>query len=164
MLEQDLLIGGEESGGIGIRPHLPERDGILNSLLLAEILATESKPLADCVAELHREFGPHHYRRIDLSLEPRQKHRAVQYVSRPTLTRIGDWNVSGREDLDGTKLYLALETTPVTPSGSRGVGQSAWVLVRASGTEPLVRVYAEAPEAVLAERIAASVAALLRSV
>jgi phosphomannomutase len=148
MLEQDLLIGGEESGGIGIRPHLPERDGILNSLLLAEILATEAKPLADCVAELHREFGPHHYRRIDLSLAPRQKQRAVQYVSRPALARIGDWKVSGREDLDGTKLYL---------------DQSGWVLVRASGTEPLVRVYAEAPEAVLAERIAASVAARLRS-
>ena len=63
MLERDILIGGEESGGIGIRRHLPERDGILNSLLLAHIMAEEGKPLGQLVRDLQQEYGEHHYGR-----------------------------------------------------------------------------------------------------
>jgi len=148
MLERDLLIGGEESGGIGIRPHLPERDGLLISLLLAEIIATEGKPLADCVADLQAQFGPLHYRRVDLLLDPGQKQRALQRVAGDDVRKLGDWTVVGREDLDGTKLYLL---------------NAGWVLVRASGTEPVLRIYAEAPAPELVERVVGTVEELVRS-
>jgi phosphomannomutase len=148
MLERDLVAGGEESGGIGVRPHLAERDGLLVSLLLAEIVAVEGKPLAECVADLQHEFGPLHYRRLDLTLDPAQKQRALVRLAADDLRRVGDWTVVGREDLDGTKLYLL---------------NAGWVLIRASGTEPVVRIYAEAPAADLAARVAATVEGLVRS-
>ena len=148
MLERDLLMGGEESGGIGIRPHLAERDGLLLSLLLAEIVALEGKPLAECVADLQKEFGPLHYRRVDLHLDPAQKQRALQRLAADDLRRVGEWTVVGREDLDGTKLYLL---------------NAGWVLIRASGTEPVVRIYAEAPAAELTARVVAAVQELVRS-
>jgi phosphomannomutase len=148
MLERDLVAGGEESGGIGVRPHLAERDGLLVSLLLAEIVAVEGKPLAECVADLQHEFGPLHYRRLDLTLDPAQKQRALVRLAADDLRRVGDWTVVGREDLDGTKLYLL---------------NAGWVLIRASGTEPVVRIYAEAPAAELAARVAATVEGLVRS-
>lgn len=141
MLEHDLLIGGEESGGIGIRPHLPERDGLLSSLLLLEIMAAEGKPLAGCVADLQQAFGPLHYRRVDLYLTPEQKQRAVRRFAEDSLRKLGEWTVVGREDLDGTKLYLL---------------NAGWVLVRASGTEPVLRIYAEAPSVELVERVMAT--------
>jgi phosphomannomutase len=147
MLEHDLVAGGEESGGIGIRPHLPERDGLLISLLLAEIVATEGKPLADCVADLQNQFGPLHYRRVDLQLDPGQKQRALQLFAGDHLGRLGEWQVTGREDLDGTKLYL------------RNTG---WVLIRASGTEPVLRLYAEASTPEVAARVVATVEGLVR--
>ncbi len=148
MLERDLVAGGEESGGIGVRPHLPERDGLLISLLLAEIVAVEAKPLAECVADLQKEFGPLHYRRVDLVLDPAQKQRALRRFAADDLRRVGDRTVVGREDLDGTKLYLL---------------NAGWVLVRASGTEPVVRIYAEAPTAELAARVAAAVEQIVRT-
>ncbi len=149
MLERDLLIGGEESGGIGIRPHLPERDGLLNSLLLAEIMATEEKPLAECVAGLQDKFGPYHYCRLDLKLTERQKARALRHFRDPKLKKIGPWAVKSRDDLDGHKFRL---------KGGN------WVLVRASGTEPLVRIYAEAKTAALADKIANQTAEIVRTV
>ena len=148
MLERDLLLGGEESGGIGLRSHLPERDGLLISLLLAEILATEGKPLADCVADLQKEFGPLHYRRLDLHLDPQQKLRALKHIASEPVGKLGDWTVVGREELDGTKLYLL---------------NAGWVLVRASGTEPVLRLYAEAPTPELAEHVLATVENLVRT-
>ena len=78
MLERDILIGGEESGGIGIRRHMPERDGILNSLLLANIMAEEGKPLGDLVRDLQREYGEHHYGRLDLHLDNDVKEDAMR--------------------------------------------------------------------------------------
>jgi phosphomannomutase len=130
MRTSDILIGGEESGGIGI-PALggPERDGALNALLLAEAMAHYGKSLGDLVADLHREFGPHHYGRADLALAPGQKERAMEAVSARELTRFSGFGVLRREDLDGVKLYL---------------DNGAWLLVRPSGTEPLLRIYAEA--------------------
>ena len=148
MLEHDLLIGGEESGGIGIRPHLPERDALLNALLLAEIIAAEGKPLAECVADLQREFGPLHYRRVDLQLSPAQKQRALQRLASDDLRRIAEWTVVGREDLDGAKFYLL---------------NAGWVLARVSGTEPVLRIYAEAPAPEVAARVVEAVEQIVRS-
>ncbi len=148
MLERDLLIGGEESGGIGIRPHLPERDGLLISLLLAEIIAVEGQPLADCVEALQRDFGPLHYCRVDLHLDPPQKQRALARLADDSLRKIGDKVVVGREDLDGIKFHLL---------------NAGWVLARASGTEPVLRIYAEAPDPELLDRVVAAVEDLVRT-
>ncbi len=78
MLTHDILIGGEESGGIGIKGHLPERDGILNSLLLAEVMAQKKKTLGELVEELSQEFGPHCYGRVDLEVELARAQQLVQ--------------------------------------------------------------------------------------
>ena len=135
MLERDILIGGEESGGIGIRRHLPERDGILNSLLLAAIMAEEGKPLGQLVRDLQQEYGEHHYARTDLHIPNEMKEDAIRRAfAKPAM--MGSFRVKDVCTLDGVKFYLDAPTN--------GNGAEAWVLVRASGTEPLLRIYCEA--------------------
>lgn len=148
MLERDLLIGGEESGGIGIRWHLPERDGLLASLLLAEIMAMRGKPLARLVAELQEEYGPHHFGRRDRELPPAQIERALKHLKASWLNRLGRWQVERRDDLDGVKFYLR---------------DTGWVLVRPSGTEPLLRLYAETHAPELTRQVLATVEEIIRS-
>jgi len=144
MLARDILIGGEESGGIGITRHMPERDGILNSLLLANIMAEEGKPLGELVRDLQREYGEHHYGRIDLHLPNEVKEEAMRRAEgRPE--RIGSFGVQTVETLDGMKFFLDAPTN--------GNGAEAWVLVRASGTEPLLRIYCEAASPELVSQI-----------
>jgi phosphomannomutase len=136
-----VLIGGEESGGIGIPRFLPERDGTLNALLLANIMAEEGKSLGRLVEELQEKYGRHSYGRRDLHVAEEVKQSALRRAaSRPRA--IGKFNVLRTEDLDGVKFFLD------APSG--GNGAEAWVLLRGSGTEPLLRVYCEAaaPETV----------------
>ncbi len=130
MRARDILIGGEESGGIGIKGHLPERDGILNSLLLAEVMAEKEKTLGELVEELNKEFGPHYYGRVDLEVERPAIDHTLRLVEERRITQIAGRKVTAVEDLDGFKMLL---------------GDSAWLMVRASGTENLLRVYAEAP-------------------
>jgi alpha-D-glucose phosphate-specific phosphoglucomutase len=144
MLERDILIGGEESGGIGITRHLPERDGILNSLLLANIMAEEGKPLGQLVRDLQQEYGEHHYGRIDLHLSNDVKDDAMRRANEKPET-IGSFNVQKVETLDGVKFFLDAPTN--------GNGAEAWVLVRASGTEPLLRIYCEAASPELVSQI-----------
>src|SRR6266702_253003 len=81
MMDHEILIGGEESGGIGYGRFLPERDGILNALLLANVMAEEKKPLGQLVADLQREFGPHHYGRRDLHITEEMKQSAIRRAS-----------------------------------------------------------------------------------
>ena len=128
MLEQNILIGGEESGGIGTSLYLPERDATVSALLLAELMAWHGKSLGELLGALHAEFGEYHYGRIDLDLKPGQKEKAIAHFSAPKLTKLLEWPVARREDMDGIKLYL---------------GEAGWVLLRASGTENLLRVYSE---------------------
>ena len=87
MLSHDVLIGGEESGGIGIKGHLPERDGILNSLLLAEVMAQKKKTLGELVEDLSQEFGPHFYGRIDLEVELAKAQQLVKQVAQRKFKR-----------------------------------------------------------------------------
>ena len=144
MLDRDILIGGEESGGIGIRRHLPERDGILNSLLLANIMAEEGKTLGQLVEDLQQEYGPHYYGRTDLHLANDAKQDAMRRAGeRPE--RMGSFKVLDIGTLDGVKFYL---DAPKNRNGAE-----AWVLVRASGTEPLLRIYAEASSPELVSQI-----------
>ena len=147
MLERDILLGGEESGGIGTKFHLPERDATLTALLLAELMAWHRKSLGELVAQLHAEFGEHHYGRVDLELRPGQKERAIGYFADAKLARVLDWPVTRREDLDGIKVYL---------------GDVGWVMVRASGTEPMLRIYSETTRPETTRRILEETSALVQ--
>ena len=154
MLERDILIGGEESGGIGITRHLPERDGILNSLILANIMAEEGKALGQLVRDLQREYGEHHYGRLDLHLSTDVKDEAMRRANaKPAM--IGSFNVQKVETLDGVKFFLDAPTN--------GNGAEAWVLVRASGTEPLLRIYCEASTPELVAQILGETEAFVKA-
>ena len=136
MMEREILIGGEESGGIGYSRFLPERDGVLNCLLLANVMAEEGKPLGQLVADLQREYGPHYYGRRDLHIPEDMKQNAIQRARAESTKKLGAYGVLKKENLDGVKLFLDAPTN--------GNGAEAWVLFRASGTEPLLRLYTEA--------------------
>jgi phosphomannomutase len=128
MLEQNILIGGEESGGFGTSLYLPERDATVSALFLAELMAWHGKSLGELLAALYSEFGEYHYGRVDLDLKPGQKEKALAHFSDPHLTSLAHWPITRREDMDGIKLYLA---------------DIGWVMLRASGTETLLRIYSE---------------------
>ncbi len=136
MMEREILIGGEESGGIGYGRFLPERDGVLNALLLANVMAEEGKPLGQLVADLQKEYGAHYYGRKDLHIAEEVKQGAIRRARSEETKRLGGYRVLKKEGLDGIKFFLDAPTN--------GNGAEAWVLFRASGTEPLLRVYAEA--------------------
>ena len=136
MMEREILIGGEESGGIGYSRFLPERDGVLNSLLLANVMAEEGKPLGQLVADLQREFGPHYYGRRDLHIPEDLKQEAIRRARADSTQALGRYRVLTKEHMDGVKFFLDAPTN--------GNGAEAWVLFRASGTEPLLRLYTEA--------------------
>jgi len=148
MMEREILIGGEESGGIGYSRFLPERDGILNSLLLANVMAEERKPLGQLVADLQKEFGSHYYGRRDLHIPDEMKRSAIQRAGSDQARALGPYHILSKATLDGVKLFLA--------APKNGNGAEAWILFRASGTEPLLRVYAEAASVELVNEILAS--------
>jgi phosphomannomutase len=136
MMDHEILIGGEESGGIGYSRFLPERDGVLNCLLLANVMAEEDRPLGQLVADLQREFGPHYYGRCDLRLPEDVKQNAIQRARAESTRALGRHRILKKEYLDGVKFFLDAPTN--------GNGAEAWALFRASGTEPLLRLYTEA--------------------
>jgi phosphomannomutase len=148
MLENNILIGGEESGGIGTKLYLPERDATVSALLLAEVMAWHGMSLGELVAHLHSEFGEHHYGRVDLELRPGQKERAMELFADSHVARLGGWPVVRREDLDGIKVY---------------VGDVGWVMVRASGTENMLRVYSETSRTENTQRLLEEVSTLVRA-
>src|SRR5258705_3646319 len=128
MLQQDILIGGEESGGIGTSLYLPERDAQVSALFLAELMAWHGKSLGELLAALHAEFGEFHYGRIDLDVRRGQKEKAIAYFTSEKTKRVDNLEVTRRENMDGIKLYL---------------GDAGWVMVRSSGTENILRIYSE---------------------
>jgi alpha-D-glucose phosphate-specific phosphoglucomutase len=127
MLAGDVMLGGEESGGCSIARHIPEKDGILANLLLAEMCAWERKPVDELLADLHAEFGELFSERIDMRTG--EKAGAARQLLKTPPGRVGPFRVSDVVDKDGVKLLLA---------------EGHWVLVRPSGTEPLLRIYIEA--------------------
>ena len=132
MMKDDVLIGGEESGGISIRGHIPEGDGVLMGLLLLEIVAQAGVPLKELVADLQRQYGPHHYARKDLPLaRPVAKKDMVRRLTEGAPESIGGVRVREVRSNDGIKYLLT---------------DDSWLLIRPSGTEPVLRVYAESPE------------------
>ena len=155
MMEGDILIGGEESGGIGYSRFLPERDGVLNCLLLANVMAEEGKPLGQLVADLQKEFGPHYYGRSDLHIPEDMKRDAIQRARADNTQNLGPYRVLKKEHLDGVKFFLDAPTN--------GNGAEAWVLFRASGTEPLLRLYTEASSPDLVAELLATGEAFVRN-
>jgi phosphomannomutase len=148
MLEQNILIGGEESGGIGTNLYLPERDATVSALLLGELMAWHGKSLGELLGTLHAEFGEYHYGRVDLDLKPGQKEKAVELFSDSKVKTLLDFPVARREDMDGIKLYL---------------GDTGWVMVRASGTENLLRVYSETTRPETTRRVLGLVTDVVRN-
>jgi phosphomannomutase len=148
MMEREIVIGGEESGGIGYSRYLPERDGILNCLLLANVMADEKKPLGELVARLQKEYGPHFYGRRDLHINDDVKFAAIERARSESTKQLAKYPVTRKENLDGIKFFL--------DAPKEGNGAEAWVLFRASGTEPLLRIYAEAASSKLVEEVLAS--------
>ena len=148
MMEGEILIGGEESGGIGYSRFLPERDGVLNCLLLANVMAEEGKPLGQLVADLQREFGPHYYGRRDLHIADEMKQSAIARARSEDTQTLGRYRVLKKEYRDGVKFFLDAPTN--------GNGAEAWVLFRASGTERLLRLYTEASSPELVREILAT--------
>src|SRR6202521_131961 len=148
MLQQNILIGGEESGGIGTSLYLPERDATVSALLLAELMAWHGKSLGELLRGLYAEFGEFHYGRVDLDLKPGQKEKAIAYFSNARLTRFLDWRIVRRENMDGIKAYL---------------GNIGWLLVRASGTENVLRVYSETTKPETTRRVLQTVTEKIRT-
>lgn len=129
MLKQDVLIGGEESGGISFCGHIPEGDGILMGLLIVEMVSSAGTTLYEIVEDLLAEVGPAYYRRSDLRLSrPVAKQTMTKYMLDNAPTEIGGEAITSISTLDGIKYLLA---------------DDSWLLIRPSGTEPVLRVYAE---------------------
>ncbi|ACF14059.1 Phosphoglucosamine mutase [Chloroherpeton thalassium ATCC 35110] len=128
MTTNDILMGGEESGGIGITSHLAERDGVFIGLLVLEIMARRGKKLSALVQELYDEFGFFYYDRNDAHLTEAEKQLAMSRASKGEFKEIDGMKVLRFENLDGYKYFF----------------EGGWVLIRPSGTEPVLRLYSEA--------------------
>ena len=132
MREYDTIIGGEESGGLSIKGHIPEKDGILADLLVLEMLAYEDKPLWELQEELKQKTGCNFINeRIDVKLQDRNQ-LEILMKKYSELENIADFKISSKDTKDGVKYYLDDDRT--------------WVLIRPSGTEPLLRIYFESDE------------------
>ncbi|MEO0312460.1 MAG: hypothetical protein RIQ89_2117 [Bacteroidota bacterium] len=130
MLKEDVLLGGEESGGIAIKGHIPERDGIWMGLVIWEFMAKSGKSLSELIAEVYEVVGPFCFERNDLHLKEEVKVKIVANTAKGAYTSFGKYQVKKVEDIDGYKYYFDDEN-------------KEWLLIRASGTEPVLRTYAE---------------------
>lgn len=126
MIKEDILIGAEESGGIGLKHHLPERDGIFNGMMFCEMLAAKKKKLSELIAEIEGKYGKYYYKRIDQHLSSNDLKSELIELTKG-LKEVAGLKVIGQDTLDGCKLLF----------------ENGWLLVRASGTEPLLRIYTE---------------------
>jgi phosphomannomutase len=135
MLDHDILMGGEESGGLGVKGHIPERDGILLGLLLLEAMAVSGKGLRQLLNDTMDEIGHFFYRRIDLPIDNESKERLIGTLRSGGLHSIASRPVARENFRDGFKYIFE---------------DGSWLLIRPSGTEPVLRLYSEAgtPEAV----------------
>jgi phosphomannomutase len=131
IVDGDVLAGGEESGGIAVKGHLPERDGIYIGLLITEMVAASGKTLSSLVQGLFDEYGAHQYYRNDILTEEQKKAAMTAYCTDKKLVEIAGKKVVAWDFKDGIKHTL---------------DDGSWLLVRQSGTEPVLRIYSEAPE------------------
>jgi alpha-D-glucose phosphate-specific phosphoglucomutase len=129
MLDEDALIGGEESSGFGFRGHIPERDGILAGLCILDFMAKTKKTPSELIDYLYSKVGPHHYDRIDFEFPPQDREAILQRVTNSRPTHLMQTEVAKINTIDGFHFLLK---------------DGSWLLIRFSGTEPLLRIYSEA--------------------
>jgi len=141
MLQQDILIGGEESGGIGLSRHMPERDGIFLNLLMLDLLAVSGKKPTELIRDMWKEFGEFHFGRRDLHIPIEAGLAVVQTLKSAPPAGFAGRKVESVGTLDGSKVFLE---------------KDSWILFRQSGTEPLLRVYCEAPSMAAVDEILAA--------
>lgn len=130
MVTEDVLLGGEESGGIATKDHIPERDGIWMGLIIWEFMAKSGKTLDELIKEVYEIVGPFQFERNDLHIDEALKQTIVENCKQNKYKSFGDYQVERVETIDGFKFFFKDER---------------WVMIRPSGTEPVLRVYAEAP-------------------
>ena len=128
MTTRDVLVGGEESGGLAVKGHIPERDGIWIGLMILEFMAKSGKSLVSLIQEVYDEVGSFWVERDDLHISEKQKLQIIQNCLEDKYSNFGNFIISGKESTDGYKFRL---------------GEGRWVLIRPSGTEPVLRVYAQ---------------------
>ena len=131
MISEDVLLGGEESGGIAIKGHIPERDGIWMGLVIWEFMAKSGKSLHELIEEVYEITGPFSFDRNDVHLPEEKKQQIIADCKARKFSSFGNYTVQRVEDLDGYKHFLS---------------EDSWVMIRPSGTEPLLRIYAEAED------------------
>lgn len=129
MIRDNALIGGEESGGFGFRGHIPERDGILSGLYFLDLMVRTGKSPSELLDYLFSKVGAHHYQRVDISFAPGQRQKVEERLRSVKPKMMGDVRVASQDTTDGLRFIQE---------------DRSWVLVRFSGTEPLLRAYAEA--------------------
>lgn len=128
MINEDVLVGGEESGGIAIKGHIPERDGIWMGLVIWEFMAKSGKKLNELINEVYEITGPFSFERVDLHIKEEVKQRVLEKCRKNEFKSFGEYKIARMEDLDGWKYFFA---------------NGDWIMIRASGTEPVLRTYAE---------------------
>ena len=138
MITDDVLIGAEESGGIAVKGHIPERDGIWMGLLILEYMALTGKSIETLIDETYAQIGAFAVERYDLHIEEAQKQAIIKNCQENTYSSFGSYQVERVENMDGFKFHL---------------GNEEWVMIRPSGTEPVLRVYAESKDSESAYKI-----------
>ncbi len=128
MIKEDVLVGGEESGGLAVKGHIPERDGVWMGLLIMEFMAKTGKSIKELIADIYAITGPFAFDRDDLHIAEDKKWAIIHRCKAGDIKQIGDRDIIKIEDIDGYKFYLS---------------DSEWVMIRPSGTEPVLRVYAQ---------------------
>jgi phosphomannomutase len=148
MARESVIVGGEESGGLAVKGHIPERDGIWIGLILLEFMAKTGKSLKQLIQTVYDKVGAFAFDRDDLHLEEAKKQAVIRACQEGQYKAFGEYRVAKSASMDGYKFYL-------DEAGDR------WVMIRPSGTEPLLRVYCEAPTAAEVRTILDSVGATL---
>jgi len=138
MLKGGVLLGAEESGGIGFPGHIPERDGIAAGLMLLEMLAAEKVSVNRILVKLEKEFGPHHYDRIDTHYPLEKRSALMEFLKTNPPSKLLRSPMAEVKTFDGVK-FVAQD--------------SSWLMLRGSGTEPVLRIYAEAKSAADAQKL-----------
>jgi phosphomannomutase len=131
MTKEDVLVGGEESGGLAIKGHIPERDGIWIALVIMEFMAKTGKTLKELIKDIYDKVGAFKFDRDDLHITEKLKREIIEKCAKGEIKKIGDWDVLNTETLDGYKFLMEDEQ---------------WVMIRPSGTEPVLRVYAQSKD------------------
>jgi phosphomannomutase len=131
MVNENVLVGGEESGGIAITGHIPERDGVWMALVLMEFMAKTKKSIKELIAEVYEVVGAFDYDRYDLHISEEIKQKVIANCKNDAYKSFGKYTIERREDIDGWKYFM---------------NDGIWTMIRASGTEPVLRVYAQAKD------------------